>query len=166
MKKYITSLFLISALLAPYTSHCPSFAEYTVINSEKTIEEMAPGITYEHQVDFTNKGFININVLRMNYDDPYVEMDLLKSDESISHRATVSQFAKTSPSLYGGVNGDFFNYDYQTTIGPMVEEGVVYSSPINDPEFSSFNITKRDQFFIHNWTQTFFRLEKRALNSQ
>lgn len=162
MKKYISALLLMSMTLMPYTVKNLSFAEYTVINSEKTVEELAPGITYEHQVDFTNKGFININVLRMDYDDPYVEMDLLKSEESISNRATVSEFAKSSPTLYGGVNGDFFNYDYQTTIGPMVEDGVVYSSPINDPEFSSFNITKSNQFLIHNWAQTFFRLEKKG----
>lgn len=162
MKKYLKPVLVLLLATITYTSQLAAFADYTVISSEKTTEELAPGITYEQQVDFTNKGFININVLRMNYDDPNVEMALLKSDESISNRATISQFSKTEPTLYGGVNGDFFNYDYHTAIGPMVEDGIVYSSPINDPEFSSFNITKTNQFFIHNWNQTFFRLEKKG----
>lgn len=161
MNKYFKPVLILLLASFTYTSQLSAFAEYTVITSEKTKEELAPGITYEQQIDFTNKGFININILRMDYDDPNVEMALLKSDESISNRATISQFSKTEPTLYGGVNGDFFNYDYHTTIGPMVEDGVVYSSPINDPEFSSFNITKSNQFLVHNWTQTFFRLEKK-----
>jgi len=160
MKTYIKPFGVLIVGLILYTTQLVSFADYTVINSETSTEQLAPGITYEHQVDFTDKGFININVLRMNYDDPYVEMDLLKSEESISKRATLTQFAENEPTLYGAVNGDFFNYDYHTTIGPMVENGTVYSSPINDPEFSSFNITKTDQFLIHNWSKTFFRLEK------
>lgn len=152
-------LILVATIFMGYHT---GFAEYTIINSEVTKEQLGPGITYEHKIDFTDRGFININVLRMDYDDPYVEMALLKSDESISNRGTLTQFAKKEPSLFGAVNGDFFNYDYHTTIGPMVEDGIVYSSPINDPEFSSFNITKSNQFLIHNWATTFFRLEKQG----
>lgn len=162
MNKYIKPVIFLIVGVSLYVGQLASFADYTVITSEKNIEQLAPGIKYEHQIDFTDKGFININVLRMNYDDPNVSMDLLKSDESISNRETLTEFAKSEPTLYGAVNGDYFNYDYHTTIGPMVEDGIVYSSPINDPEFSSFNITKTGQFLIHNWTQTFFRLEKKG----
>lgn len=162
MKKYIKPTAILLVAFATYISQLTAFADYTVITSETYKEQLSPGVSYERQRDFTNLGFININVLRMNYDDPYVEMDLLRSEESISKRQTLTQFAKTEPTLYGAVNGDFFNYDYNTPIGPMVEEGTVYSSPLNNPEFSSFNITKTDQFFIHNWNRTFFRLEKKG----
>lgn len=160
MSKYIKPLAILVIGICLYSTQLVSFADYTRISSDTDVEALAPGIDYIHRVDFTNKGFININILKMDYDDPYVEMDLLKSEESISNRSTITQFAASEPTLYGAVNGDFFNYDFHTTIGPMVEDGIVYSSPINDPEFSSFNITKTDQFLIHNWTQTFFRLEK------
>jgi hypothetical protein len=160
MNKYIKALAILIATTCLYTLQIVSFGDYTTVSSDTEIEKLAPGIEYIHRMDFTNRGFININVLKMDYDDPNVEMDLLKSDESISKRSTLTQFAASEPTLYGAVNGDFFNYDFHTTIGPMVEDGVVYSSPINDPEFSSFNITKTDKFLIHNWAQTFFRLEK------
>lgn len=160
MNKYIKSFCVLGLGLCLYTCQLATFADYTIISSEDYTQQLAPGIEYRHKVDFTNKGFININVLKMNYDDPNVQLDLLKSEESISKRETLTQFAKEEATLYGAVNGDFFDYNARTALGPVIEEGIIYASPINDPEFSSFNITRDGVFFIKNWSQTYFRLKK------
>ncbi len=137
-----------------------SFAEYEIISTERESEFLSPAIKYEHRLDFTDKGFININVLRMNYNDPNSKIKLLKSDESISKRETVMNMVNKADNVYGATNGDFFDYNYKTALGPMVQDGIVYSSPINNPEFSSFNITQKGRFFIENWDLTLFKIKK------
>ena len=155
IRKTIISFLAVPIILCGMSS---SFADYIVINEDKETEKLSPAITHEKIERFTSVGSLNINVFRIKYTDENTKLKILKSNNSISERKSLSTLAK-SENIIGAINGDFFNYNNHSTIGPMVDDGVLISSPLNDPTFYSFIKTKNDYLFFNNWSKTFFRIK-------
>jgi len=157
IKKTIISFLALPIILCNLNF---TFADYVIINENRKAEKLSPGITHEKIERFTSVGSLNINVFRIKYTDENTSLKLLKSENSISERKPLSSLAD-SEDIVGAINGDFFNYNNHSTIGPMVDDGVLISSPLNDPTFYSFIKTKKDYLFFNNWDKTFFRIKNK-----
>ncbi|WP_416198715.1 MAG: NAGPA domain-containing protein [Sporanaerobacter sp.] len=133
-KKFLVSLIAISLILS---GNIFSIAEakktqdqtYTIYETTNA-EDLSSGVVHENVLKFTNKGWWNINVLRVNLEDEYTEIKGLFSSKGISSREKVSTMVKESNAI-AGVNGDFFEYKpFPSPIGTLINDGEIISSPM------------------------------------
>ena len=122
MKRKIKGLIVsLLAFAIIFTAAGPSMANGVTINMPTTIYEsvertnIASGTTYEKIMKFTTAGWWNINVLRINLLDPYVEVKGLYNPESVTNRTKVSTLVEKNDAV-AGIN-DFFYFNRFT--GPL-----------------------------------------------
>ena len=126
IRNLLVSLLAIAILLSLAG---PSIANNVTLNIPYTIYEsvertnIASGTTYEKIMKFTTAGWWNINVLRINLLDPYVEVKGLYNPESVTNRTKVSTLVEQNNAV-AGINGDFFYFNrFSGPIGSLIEDG-------------------------------------------
>ncbi len=154
-----------AGLIAALVIHAPisfSFAEFTNIYQEQELKQISPGVTYENILRFTDKGWLNLNIMRVNLNDRYTSLDVLTSAEGLSSRGQLTKLAtndENSDNIVGAINGDFFDTKTFATMGPIVKDGELITTSIFDPKFATFNINDFDQAFLDYWRLTKVTLE-------
>lgn len=149
-KRLLVSLFAIAIIL---TFAGPSIANNVTLNIPYTIYEsvektnIASGTTYERIMKFTTAGWWNINVLRINLLDPYVEVKGLYNPESVTNKTKVSTLVEKNNAV-AGINGDFFYTNkFSGSLGSLIEDGnpiVIPRDSINE-KLPGFFIDVLDQ---------------------
>ncbi|WP_432407071.1 phosphodiester glycosidase family protein [Wukongibacter sp. M2B1] len=143
-----------------------SFADFVEIYEERSSENISRGVIHEKISRFTNRGWLNMNILRIDLDDEYTSLDVLTSENGISGRDALTGLASKNESanrIIGAVNGDFYDTKEFSTVGPIVREGDLVTSSKNSPDFATFNIDNDSKAFIDYWagnTQKFMNLDK------
>ncbi|NLK43796.1 MAG: phosphodiester glycosidase family protein [Tissierellia bacterium] len=130
MKRNIKSLLIFLLTLAIiFTAAGPTIADSVTINMPATIYEsvertnIASGASYEKIMRFTTAGWWNINVLRINLQDPYVEVKGLYDSDYVTNRSKVSSLVEKNDAV-AGINGDFFYFNRFTgPVGSLIEDG-------------------------------------------
>lgn len=154
MRKSIKRIFLsFLVVLLVLTSVVPVIADDVVINKPTTIYEsiektpMGPGVVHENIKRFTTAGWWNINLLRVDLSNPYVEVKGLYNNESVGKRTRTSQLVEQNHAI-GGINADFFyTGKFSGAIGSLIENGEFVTAP-NDgiaEKLSGFFIDMFDQ---------------------
>ncbi len=93
---------------------------------KNTIEVLGKGIVFESSQMVTDKGMLDVYVLRVPLNDPYITVKPVQSTkESMLKEATTALL--NDNNAIAGVNGDFFNMSgsYSSVIGPVVIDGEV-----------------------------------------
>ncbi len=146
MKRRVSILLVVMVVL----SQCLAFADYvTVYETKSELEYLADGVTKQTIMRYTNEGWLNINVVRV---DLRKQMDLtVLTDEKLSSRDTLSNLLdknNADHSVVAAVNSDFFDTANNTTMGNLVLDGKVLTTSVGSNEFASFNVTKDDMPYI------------------
>ncbi|GAU77958.1 phosphodiester glycosidase family protein [Fusibacter sp. 3D3] len=146
MKKRISLLLIIMMIL----SQCLTFADYvTVYETKSDLEYLADGVTKQTIMRYTNEGWLNINVVRV---DLTKQMDLtVLTDDKLSSRDTLSKLLdknNADHSVVAAINSDFFDTANNTTMGNLVRDGKVLTTSVGLDEFASFNVTKDNVPYI------------------
>lgn len=117
-------------------SSAPALGEKITVNMPHTIysgqEEiiLSSGVTHESIKRFTTSGWYNINVVRVDLTNPYVDIKGLFNQEGIPKKDSVSGMVQKSGAV-AGINGDFFTSSPQSyAMGTLINDGEVISSPI------------------------------------
>ena len=101
MKKIILGVFMSSLLLFN-----TSFG-YTKIYDMKSEEiPVSSGVTYRNLKRLTTTGWLNINILKVDLTNKYVNVDMLTSSNGIYNLQTVKDQA-TSQNAVAAINADF-----------------------------------------------------------
>ncbi|WP_053955319.1 phosphodiester glycosidase family protein [Inediibacterium massiliense] len=133
----------------------PSFSYANIANTvyeQKNESYIAKGIKHEQHLKFTNSGWVNINVIRVNLDEPYATLDLLFHQNGLGQKAKVSEFVNQRSDVVGAVNGDFFNMKGAATIGPMVRDGeLLTTTAYLGQAVPSMSFTNEKIPTIQNW---------------
>jgi exopolysaccharide biosynthesis protein len=79
-----------------------------IIYETKSIETITQGVTLEKVVRFTDNGWLNINVMRVDLTNPYIVLDTLINGQEISKTETVRDLA-AGENAVAAINGGFFN---------------------------------------------------------
>ncbi|MCL2199215.1 MAG: phosphodiester glycosidase family protein [Defluviitaleaceae bacterium] len=123
MKK---GIFLICLLAAVFFGGGRAYALDILFEHRETME-VSRGVVYEQNRMMTTRGMLDVHVLTVDVNQPYITLAPVYSDE-MGLRET------TSRMLYGagavaGINADFFNTArmHSTYFGPMVRDGEVIS---------------------------------------
>lgn len=146
MKRRISILLVVMMVL----SQCIAFADYvTVYETKSELEYLADGVTKQTLMRYTNEGWLNINVVRV---DLRKQMDLtVLTDDKLSSRDTLSNLLdknNADHSVVAAINSDFFDTANNTTMGNLVLDGKVLTTSVGSNEFASFNVTKDNVPYI------------------
>lgn len=119
---------------------------------EKKEEYISSGVKHEQLLRFTDKGWLSVNVMRINLQDNFTSLEVLFNQTGLKNKAKLSELANQNPQVIGAVNGDFFNTKGAATLGPIVKDGALVSTPYYIPnQMGVFNQTKDGTPFINYW---------------
>lgn len=104
MKKNFIILTLVIVTL--FALNTTSLA-LTTLNETIKEEKISSGLLLKNYNRFTEKGWLNINVLEVDLEDKYTSIGLLNSEKGLNTFQTVLEMAKNNQSI-AAINGDFF----------------------------------------------------------
>ncbi len=143
MKKLIASTVLAGLLVLSSTS----FAAYDPIyKQESAISTYADGVTHQNIRTFTNEGWINLNVIRIDL-TKNVSLTAL-TDDYLTNRDTLTNIVKKNDlggNLVAAINTDFFG---ASTLGNVANNGKLISTSVGIDEFASFNVATSGMPFV------------------
>ncbi|HHE54996.1 MAG TPA: phosphodiester glycosidase family protein, partial [Caldithrix abyssi] len=109
---------------------CTLWARYEVL-VDKSIN-VAPGIVYKHLRVFEK--FWNINFLEIDLKNPYVKIETVKAENSLTGTETVSSMARkrsfAGHQVVAAINADFFDIDGVPN-NVQVVQGQILQNPTN-----------------------------------
>jgi len=113
---------------------------FDIIHESSDSYTITSGVTCENIQRFTQDGWLSINVIRIDNDDPYIKLDSLVNPESLQILTAVPALAQ-SRNAVAAVNGSFFNWSkvpgLNSPIGPMVESGVIKTTSSDFNRYSN-----------------------------
>ena len=139
--KNILAIGLLSISVA-YIS--PSFQVYAApmpatIHDRVQKTQISTGVIHERIERFTVAGWYNINILRVDLQDQYTYLGSLFHKDGLSSRTTVRGLVEQRNAV-AGINGDFYNTNpIPTSLGALIDNGRIISSPNNLPTFFTTN---------------------------
>lgn len=99
--------------------------------AEAAPRDLWPGVTYEHGVQFTNRGPVAINVLRGPRPGGLTTLEPVLSNETIVGRETLTAMQKRlqKTATAAGVNGDYFTFATGQPSGVLMQEARLVAPP-------------------------------------
>lgn len=154
MATLMTSMILMTSSLTGFA------ASYEVVYEDKSpLVHYAQGVTQQTMRTFTNNGWINAEVVRVDLSQN-VKMDVI-TNEYLSSRDVLSKIvAKNNPEkdIVVAMNADFFDVKNNTTMGHVVKNGEILTTAINLENFATFNISGKGVPYVaytNNTVNTF-----------
>jgi len=152
------SILIISILLSMSYSSANADTN-SIIYDMTTKETITSGVTHEEILRFTDDGWLNINVLRIDLDNKNVRVDTLSNNETLQKLINVKDLVESNGAV-AAVNGSFFNWmtesGYGYADGPVVQSGKIISS---DREYNRYN-DSMGTFSISNLNEAMFTFWK------
>ena len=158
MKKRI---FLALAAIVMINKVSTAYA-LTTISEKVTEERMTSGVVLKNYDRFTEKGWLNINILEVDLEDEYTDIGLLNSENGLNTFQTVYQMASNEENIVAAINGDFFNGTSVNgnTIGLSIKDGKLLTTTYYENElkdtFASFVLDEENDswfdYFTHKIT--------------
>lgn len=158
IRKKLSMLLTITVLL------CVSFSTAkadtnSIIYDTTTKETITSGVIHEKISRFTDAGWLNINILRVDLDNKNVRVNTLSNNETIQKLANVKTLVESNGAV-AAINGSFFNWmtqsGYGYADGPVVQSGKIISS---DREYNRYN-DSMGTFSISNLNEAMFNFWK------
>lgn len=117
------TLVLCVLLLLPINN---ADASFQVIYETKSSTALTSGVFYEKISRFTQEGWLYINVLKVDLENPNIKVNTISNKESITKLANVKDLAKSNGAI-AAINASFFNWQTPGGFpdGPVVESGQV-----------------------------------------
>lgn len=144
MKIKIKYLVIISFLMILSVS--TNYA--TVIHEESSVETISPSISYIEKTQFNSNKWIIIKSLVVDISDEATNIQALYNQENLRESKKMSELVPMKENILGAINGDFFNSNQKTAIGPLIDDKKLIYNGIDDATFNVFGITKINKPFI------------------
>lgn len=126
MKKFLLCLVFTYAILI---NSAFGYTKVYDMTSEK--KPIASGVTYQNIKRLTTGGWLNINVLEVDLEDEYTEIDMLLHPDGVYNLATVKSHAENNGAI-AAINSDFFSWvsgkANGSPIGFEMKDGEIVSS--------------------------------------
>ncbi|MDR0273014.1 MAG: phosphodiester glycosidase family protein [Clostridiales bacterium] len=94
----------------------------------REVEEFSRGVVYEQNRMMTSRGMLDVHVLFVDLNQPYITLAPVASSRELGLRETTSRLLSDAGAV-AGINADFFSMNrlHSTYFGPMVQDGQVIS---------------------------------------
>ena len=154
VRKKLSMLIIVTILL--FASFSTANANINSIIYDITSKEIiTSGVIHERISRFTDVGWLNINVLRIDLENENVRVDTLTNTETIQKLTNVKTLVESSGAV-AGINASFFNWmpepGYGYPDGPVMQSGKIVSF---DREYNRYN-DSMGSFAINNLNETLF----------
>lgn len=149
MKKLLKSLVSLTAILSILVTG----AYAGTVFQYETPTTLADGITLTNINRFTTSGWLNINVARIDLNNPDVKLKVLTaSDSDIAQLGTVKKMAEKENTDVA-INTDFFQWSstqsgHGSSLGPVIKDGEMQSSPSSDNSFAGMFLDQSDMVYM------------------
>ncbi|MCR4436895.1 MAG: phosphodiester glycosidase family protein [Clostridiales bacterium] len=147
----VTLISVFFAVLALNTGEAYAYTLYET----STKQTVTSGATLENIVRFTDSGWVNIYVLRVDLTNPYINVDTMINQDSVKKLSPVKTLAQERGAV-AAINGGFFNWLKEAGSGypdgPVVESGKIITA---DNEYNRYNDSMAT-FAINNLNQALF----------
>ncbi|WP_010681286.1 phosphodiester glycosidase family protein [Acetivibrio cellulolyticus] len=158
IRKTLSIMLIITVLLS--MSFSTAFAETnSIIYETSTTETITSGVTHEKITRFMDKGWLSINVLRVDLNNENVRVNTLTNTDSIQKLTNVKVLTESRGAV-AAINASFFNWmkqsGYAYPDGPVVQSGKIISS---DREYNRYN-DSMGTFSISNLNEAMFNFWK------
>ncbi|MFZ5989094.1 MAG: phosphodiester glycosidase family protein [Bacillota bacterium] len=158
IRKTMSAVLIISILLVfSFTG-----VNAGTIHETSSFEIITSGVVLEKITRFTDEGWLKINVLRVNLDNPNVKVDTISNTESISKLTNTKTLAQSNGAI-AAVNASFFNWMSEPgkayPDGPVVQSGQIISA---DSEYNKYNDSMAT-FSMNNLNEVFYDYWKTSM---
>jgi len=147
-------IFFIFVVFAAIISLGTSAFAIEIFFEHRDADVLSRGIIYEQNRMMTSRGMLDVHVLIVDLDEPYITLAPVASSRELGLRETTSRMLSDAGAV-AGINADFFSMsrNHSTYFGPMVRDGQVLS--LN----AGTNIESHDlaTFFLDMNNNPFFR---------
>ena len=159
----------IFALIALIIMICSTFSNSFALNliHEKAVtERLSSGAYLTTYTRFTDKGWLDINVIEVDLMDNNTKIGLLNSENGLNTFQTVYQMANKD-NIIAAINGDFFNGNSKNgnTIGLSISDGEVLTSTYYENElkdtFGTFVLDEKNNAWFDYFTNVITLKSKR-----
>jgi hypothetical protein len=127
-KRILHICIILSLIIVPITLpvKASSGNDLVVLYETKEGKTVTSGLTYEKKSKLTNKGWVDIYVLKMELDNDDVDLDIIRSIKDWSKKNTLTNIMDENDSV-GGINASFFD----TSRNPSDIIGIEYEKDIS-----------------------------------
>ena len=142
LKKYIWAAIGLLFFLQTITVYAEVYYEYS------RQEAVANGIVFEQLTQATSAGMVDISVLYVSLDEPFVEVRPIAS-QTYGIKETVGKMV-TENGAVAGINADFFDPTKTpaTPLGSVVSDGKIISLDMDRPDFATFFVDENNRAAI------------------
>jgi len=140
MKKTVLLLLFLTAIILPVQVQAQVLFEHT----ERTY--ISHNVVYERSRQVTSAGFLDVHILTVPLNDPYISVAPVESQQDLGVRETALNLLAQVGAI-GGINADFFGMQGTHTLafGPVIADGQLMSISHHynqgSNEFASFFLT-------------------------
>jgi len=127
-KSLAVTLIAVHVLL--FTFNTASADTGTIYQSTVLKQTITSGATLENIARFTDDGWLNINVLRVDLSNPYIKVDTMSNTDSMKSLTSAKALAESRGAV-AAINAGFFNWLKEGggyPDGPVVESGKIISA--------------------------------------
>lgn len=136
------------------------------INDDIYENYITKGITHTRIKRFTSDGWININYLKIDLNEPNLALKVLSNSNS-TLKSTVLDLAKNEEDVVGAINADFFT-SYTSTAaaeGMTVKDGKLITNPSNDSSYATFFVDENNNLSVSHFSFDIMVTSKRTNES-
>lgn len=150
MKNKLKKIVVTFAFTAVLFSSLQASAS-NVIQDIKERTDIAAGVQHVKIDRFSNNGWIDIDVLKLDTKNDFSNLTPLIGEEGVSKRSTLSQMIDSKDAV-AGINGDFFETtNFPMALGSLYGDGeLILSTPEVAFSRNSFYITKEGKSGVGN----------------
>jgi len=136
MKQRIRTLVITGSLMLG-SVFLPAYGDVYYQNT--TEQNIANGITYETLLKYTESGWHNVNVCRIDLTNKNIDLNVVGSQNGVATKQSLTSMIEQVDEPVVGINGDFFNMmKTDSPIGIMVNDGQLVSGPVLEKPYNTF----------------------------
>ncbi|MDQ2085135.1 phosphodiester glycosidase family protein [Herbivorax sp. ANBcel31] len=128
IRKKVAMILMLAIVFVSFYSNTNVNAN--IIYEETTLETITSGVTLENITRFSDEGWQNINVLRVNLTNPNVQIDTLSNKDSLKNLTNTKELVESHEAI-AAVNAGFFSWMQESgkasPNGPFVKSGELMS---------------------------------------
>lgn len=115
------------------------------INDDIEENYITKGVTHTRIKRFTSNGWININYLKVDLNEPNLSLKVL-SNKNSTKKSTVLDLAKNEENVVGAINADFFTSFTSTAAaeGMTIKDNELITNPSNDSSYATFFVDENN----------------------
>lgn len=162
----VTFVIIVCTYFQSINTYASSLPTWNILHEQKTTQLITKGVVYEMNRWLTDKGWLDVHVMKIDLTDPYVRLGVVETTGEYGSTAAMTDLVKNNGAI-AGINGDFFDMSKNPTgaLGMVMTNGEFVSAynynNSQENRMATFLLDEQNNpFFEFIKTRMFFFNEK------